>query len=164
MPAGFELQNSPAEVERRRDVERPLVLLSTSGTRLMAESSLRHTTYAASLRNTSAVAAHVAARHERVLVVGAQSRREFREEDQLCCARIAAALAQDGYSPLDERTADLISYWDGASDDAFTGSRSVDYLLTTGQRHDLDFILGHVDDLDDVFEVVDGELVRAAAA
>jgi 2-phosphosulfolactate phosphatase len=160
MPYGFEIQNSPAEVERRRDVERPLILLSTSGTRVMWEGAAHCTTYAACLRNASAQAAYMAARHERLLLVGAQTRGEFREEDQLCCARIAAALVNEGYRPTDGRTADVIARWEGAPDDAFTGSRSVDYLLATDQRCDLDFILGHVGDIDDVFELVQGELVK----
>ena len=35
MPAGFELTNSPAQLAARSDVSRPLVLLSSTGTRLM---------------------------------------------------------------------------------------------------------------------------------
>jgi len=32
MAEGFEVNNSPAEISKRRDLERPLVLLSSSGT------------------------------------------------------------------------------------------------------------------------------------
>jgi hypothetical protein len=41
----------------------------------------------------------------------------------------------------------------------------VDFLRRTSQLRDLDFILAHIDDLRDVFEVRDGEvkMVRAAA-
>jgi hypothetical protein len=35
--------------------------------------------------------------------------------------------------------------------DAFLGSKSVDYLASTGQLSDLDFILEHVDDIHAVF-------------
>jgi len=160
MPYGFEMQNSPAEAERRGDVERPMILLSTSGTRVMWEAALGRTTYAGCLRNTSAQAAHLSAHHDRVLLVGAETRGEFREEDQLCCARIGRALLEEGYRPRDARTAEIIERWGRAPDDAFTGGRSVEYLASTGQRHDLQFILEHIDDLNGVFELVDGELVE----
>src|SRR5437879_10748688 len=35
LPAGFELGNSPAELARRTDVDRPMVLVSSSGTPLL---------------------------------------------------------------------------------------------------------------------------------
>ena len=35
MPPGFHMNNSPAELAQRNDVERPLILLSSSGTRLI---------------------------------------------------------------------------------------------------------------------------------
>src|SRR6266436_4678210 len=37
MPPGFNLTNSPAQVAMRADIERPLILLSSSGTRLCHE-------------------------------------------------------------------------------------------------------------------------------
>ncbi len=47
MPSGFELQNSPSSIERRDDLERPAVLLSSSGTRLLHEASGADAVYAA---------------------------------------------------------------------------------------------------------------------
>src|SRR5437879_1743632 len=35
MPYGFDLNNSPADLEVRTDIHRPVILLSTSGTRLI---------------------------------------------------------------------------------------------------------------------------------
>ena len=37
MPYGFDLQNSPFLIASRTDVDRPMILLSTSGTRLITE-------------------------------------------------------------------------------------------------------------------------------
>ena len=37
MPYGFDMQNSPAQLEARTDISRPMILLSTSGTRLISE-------------------------------------------------------------------------------------------------------------------------------
>ena len=48
--------------------------------------------YVACLRNYSALIAYLAAHHPMVAVIGAGSRGEFREEDQLCCAWIAEGL------------------------------------------------------------------------
>src|SRR6266571_6251446 len=35
MPYGFDLNNSPAALESRTDIHRPMILLSTSGTKVM---------------------------------------------------------------------------------------------------------------------------------
>ena len=42
-------------------------------------------------------------------VIGAGSRGEFREEDQLCCAWVGDLLVEAGYEPADARTADVIA-------------------------------------------------------
>jgi hypothetical protein len=55
---------------------------------------------------------------------------------------------------------ELVKHWGDAPDDAFLGGRSVEYLEATGQMHDADFILGHVDDLDCTFELRAGEVVH----
>ena len=158
MPYGFELQNSPAAIATREDVERPLLLLSTSGTRVMHEAAQNHVTYAACLRNAAAQARHLAARDESVLLVGAATRGEFREEDMLCCARIGRALVEGGYRARDAQTEEIIDRWGTADDDAFVNGASVAYLDATNQHADLDFILEHIDDLESVFEVTGDEL------
>ena len=38
-PPNFEIQNSPAEIAAREDIDRPLILVSTSGTRLIANAA-----------------------------------------------------------------------------------------------------------------------------
>jgi 2-phosphosulfolactate phosphatase len=162
MPYGFNVQNSPAEIADRSDVERPVILLSTSGTRLMFEAERHGATYVASLRNASATAAHLAEEGGPVMVLGAGSRGEFRGEDKLCCARIARDLLERGFEAKDEPTKRIVAEWGQADDDAFVGGPSSEYLLRTGQGRDLDFVLSHIDDLDDAFELREGELVRAA--
>jgi 2-phosphosulfolactate phosphatase len=49
--------------------------------------------------------------------------------------------------------------WRSAPAEACLCSRSVDFLKRTGQLGDLDFILAHVDDLDQVFGMRAGEVV-----
>src|SRR5260221_11241624 len=51
MPSGFHLNNSPAQLAARTDIERPLILLSSSGTRLCHEGTLCDARFVASLRN-----------------------------------------------------------------------------------------------------------------
>ena len=92
MPENFDLPNSPARLNGRTDVDRPMVLLSTTGTRVIWAARKNASCYIACLRNYRAVVQHLARNHAKVAVIGAGSRDEFREEDQLCCAWIARDL------------------------------------------------------------------------
>jgi 2-phosphosulfolactate phosphatase len=150
VPYGFDLDNSPAELARRSDVQRSAILLSTSGTRLLCQAGRSARVYAACLRNYTAQIRHLAGRYPRIAVVGAGARGVFREEDQQCCAWIAQGLVEAGHRP-DLHTANLIARWRGTPIDAWKGSDSVRYLRRTGRLQDLEFILDHVDDLDAVF-------------
>jgi hypothetical protein len=66
-----------------------------------------------------------------------------------------------GYGAADASTEDVIQRFGDAPDDAFLEGRSATYLRDTGQERDLAFVLEHVNDLDAVFVVDQGE-VRAA--
>lgn len=161
-PYGFHLTNSPAQLTQVTEQHRPIILLSSSGTGLMFESRKAEAGYVACLRNYTAVARHVADRHRRVAVIGAGTRGEFREEDQLCCAWIADLLVAAGFAAENEDTVEVIERWRGQPAGRIVESRSATYLRDSGQLADLDFILAHVDDVDEV-PVMDGEeLVHAA--
>jgi 2-phosphosulfolactate phosphatase len=165
MPYGFDLQNSPVAVAERPDVWRPAILLSTSGTPLLTRAAAAGPAYAACLRNWSATADHVAAAAGGdVDVVGAGTRGEFREEDQLCCAWIAARLIGAGLAPADAATAALVERWRDADVAEITRGKSAAYLRDTGQSHDIDFVLAHVDDVGAVCVMAAGELVVATDA
>jgi 2-phosphosulfolactate phosphatase len=164
-PYGFDLNNSPAALAGRSDVGRPMVLLSTSGTRLMCAAGPNGGAHVACLRNWTAQAERLAEDGRDVALVGAGTRGEFREEDQLCCAWIAHRLLGAGFAPANEETAKLVDRWVGVEPaDAFSMSRSTEYLRATGQVADLDFILAHQDDIDAVFVLAGGEVVRLAAS
>jgi len=163
VPASFEMDNSPALLACRTDIDRPLVLVSSSGTRVIHEATGCDAVYLACFRSYSLLAAHLAARHDRIAVIGAGTKGEFREEDQICCAWIAAALIGRGYQTEGVHTVDVVRRWGDAPPAACMCSRSVDFLKRTGQLRDLDFILGHIDDLRQVFEIRNGE-VRTSAA
>jgi 2-phosphosulfolactate phosphatase len=165
MPAGFDLTNSPAQLASRSDVSRPLVLLSSTGTRLMCEIRHSDAAYLACFRNYSATIEHLAKNHDAVTLIGAGTRGEFREEDQMCCAWIADALIQSGFAAEDDITRRLVERWRGAPHDAFLMSKSVAYLQRSGQLRDLDFILEHFDDVQIPGKVVaNGGTTRAVAA
>lgn len=146
VPAGFHEVNSPAVMEELAEKDRPVVLLSTNGTRLLQPDPRRATTYAACLRNASAQADWLIGRHRRVALVGAGSRGQFREEDQYGCARLAVPLLEAGFVP-GGMTLDVVQRWQGRPPTAFADGASADYLRRTGQLADLDFVLAHDDDI-----------------
>jgi 2-phosphosulfolactate phosphatase len=160
MPYGFHLNNSPADLVPRTDIYRPMILLSTSGTRIICVAEEGQAVYVASLQNFSAQARYVAGLHPKVVVIGAGSRGEFRDEDQLCCAWIADQLLAAGYESSDARTEEIVRRWRGAPVESITQGASADYLRNTGQVRDLDYILAHVDDLDEVYRYEDGQVVK----
>jgi 2-phosphosulfolactate phosphatase len=160
-PYGFDMQNSPTQMEALQDGSRPIILLSTSGTRLVADAASHGSSYLACLRNAGAQASHLAAKQCDVLILGADSRGEFRAEDQLCAARIARALLEHGYRVEGNASAEVLERFADARDDAFVDGRSARYLRDTGQEADLRFVLEHVDDLDEVFTVRDGMVCAA---
>lgn len=157
-PNGFHLHNSPYDLACRHDVERPMVLLSSSGTRLICAMTGSANAYVASLRNHSAVARHLLERHDRVALIGAGSKGTFRDEDQLCCALIAGRLLRAGFEARDPRTLALVEYWTHLPLETITDGDSARYLQRSGQARDLEFVLTHVDDLDLVCRFEGGEV------
>jgi 2-phosphosulfolactate phosphatase len=165
MPHGFELTNSPAQLAARSDVSRPVVLLSSTGTRLMCGIMQSDSAYLACFRNYSATIVHLANEHDAATLIGAGTNGDFREEDQMCCAWIAEGLIQSGFDPEDDTTLRMIERWHGAPRDAFRISQSVAYLRRSGQLRDLEFILSHFDDVDTPAKVsANGDTALAAAA
>jgi 2-phosphosulfolactate phosphatase len=160
LPERFHLQNSPVAMERRRDVERPAILVSSSGTRIFHEAAFAGAVYAACLRNARAQAEHLIANHERVALIGAGTKGEFRSEDQFGCARIAAPLTAAGYAAADEATRQVVSRWRNAPVELCARGPSADYLRRTGQTDDLEFVLARLDDVATVFRFEREELVK----
>jgi 2-phosphosulfolactate phosphatase len=164
VPGGFEITNSPALLAARKDVERPMILLSSSGSKIMHEAQFADAGYVACLRNYSAQVEHLARQHSRVVIIGAGSRGEFREEDQLCCAWIGRGLLHHGFVPEDQMTADVIERWRDANVEGMLVSNSVKYLRRTGQLEDLDYILAHIDDVASAFPIRGQEVVQEPVA
>jgi len=170
VPYGFDLTNSPVQVAALSRIpsgfftaaHRPLVLVSSSGTRLLMNAVGAKAVYISCMRNYSAVAEYLQGRHDHIAILGAGTRGEFRREDQIGCAWLAEKLVAAGYRPESPRTRHLIERWRGADFNIVREGRSADYLRRSGQVHDLEFVLHHIDDLDVVPELVDGCLVPVA--
>jgi len=165
MPSGFDMNNSPAELVNRSDISRPLVLLSSSGTRLIINASGCDLLYLACFRNSSATAVRlIQENHPRIALLGAGSRGEFREEDQICCAWIAAQLLKAGYIAENEATVQVVDRWAHARADDCLISRSVAFLTRTHQFADLEFVLEKIDDLHEACVLQNGMTTLAPVA
>ena len=160
---GFDINNSPVELALRTYVGRPVILLSSSGTKLIHEAKACDVVYLACFRNHSYTVSDLRMRYARVAVIGAGSRGEFRKEDQMCCAWIARDLAATGYIPEDRRTVDLINRWNREGPEAAGKGKSADYLRRSGQIQDLEFVLTHINDLRAAY-VMKGSEVTALPA
>jgi Phosphosulfolactate phosphohydrolase and related enzymes len=160
MPVGFDINNSPAELSLRDDVFRPLVMLSSSGTKLMSNGGCCDAMYLACFRNCASLGGLLArGAHRKIALIGAGSRGEFREEDQIACAWVAKHLVQAGYHPGNAKTEEVLGKWQHAAPAECLISRSVDYLRRTDQLADLHFILNRINDLEDSFLLRNGEVV-----
>jgi 2-phosphosulfolactate phosphatase len=161
-PYGFDLTNSPAQIAGRTDIERPMVLVSSSGTQLILTAAESRGVYLSCLRNYVAVAEHLKEYHTRVAIIGAGTRGQFRREDQIGCALVAECLLAAGYEPENQQTLQYVARWTSVSPDArleaIRDGRSADYLRRSGQEEDLEFVLAHVNDLETVPALVDLEL------
>lgn len=162
MPYGFDVTNSPVEIESRKDISRPAILVSSSGIPLLYSLRGSNSVYVACLRNYSSTVKHIARQYNRVIVLGAPTRGEFREEDQLCCAWIAAGLIKAGYISEDEKTIDVVNRWREKPVTVCGEGKSAEYLRRSGQIKDLDFILRHVDDLDLPLKIANDEIVKVS--
>lgn len=159
MPDGFDMNNSPAQLLLRNDQHCPVIMLSSSGTQLMHESQTCETAYVACLRNYRFLANHLAGLFPKVAIIGAGSRGEFREEDQMCCAWIAEELLKAGYTAENSGTMELVESWSGLRVEACLTGNSAAYLKNSNQLDDLDFILAHINDVPSAFTLEDGEVV-----
>lgn len=143
-PEGFDLQNSPVALAARVDVERPVVLLTTSGAPTMCRAEEAAPTWIGSLRNVGPTAD--ALRGVARVAILAVSPDELRIEDAICAARLARALG--GGEGSDDETMRLEATYGDLPLDRIRTGKSAAYLRRSGQVDDLEFILRHIDDVD----------------
>lgn len=160
-PDAFGFDNSPAALERVGG-SAPVVLLTSAGTLLLTNCRGAADVYVASLRNLAATAERVA-EHGRVALIGAGTRGRPRPEDQLVCAWIGGRLLELGFAPESERTLAEVQEWRGADLEVLRSSPSASYLRSANHHADIDFVLSHVDDINEV-AVYNGQQVSLLSA
>lgn len=156
VPYGFDVTNSPVQLLAHSQIpcgaytssERPVILVSSSGAQLLANAAEAKDVYLGCLRNISALTRHLAKNHDKVAILGAGTRGVFRREDQIGCTWIAARLLEHGFECADPETRDLTTYWANQPIDVIREGKSAEYLINTGQAHDLEFVIHYQDDLD----------------
>jgi len=147
-PAGtFEAADGPAALLQRDETGRPLVLASPPGTELVALASRPGPVLLACFRNLSATAAALAPQN-RVALLAAGWHEEFSCEDQMAAAWIAQRLVEQGFEPADRRTAEAIRRWSGISPALAGWGNSAAALRRAGRGDEVEFVLAHVDDVD----------------
>jgi 2-phosphosulfolactate phosphatase len=154
----FDLNNSPAAIDLVEG--KTIVLLSTSGTRVMHGAQIASQVYVGCLRNARATAKALAATGRDVVFLAACTRGEFRDEDQLLAGWIARELSRSGYQLRGDVTHEMLERWGDAPPEAMLDSASVAFLRRAGHEDDLDFVLTRIDDLDFAVRLSDGEFVR----
>jgi len=162
MPYGFDFNNSPTEIEACKDISRPAIIVSSSGTPLFQLLKRHNSAYVACFRNYGSTARHLISHYDHVAIIGAPTRGEFREEDQMCSAWIAADLVRSGFEPEDQRTIEIYNLWKDLPIKAWANGKSAEYLNSTGQTRDLEFLLGHVNDLDFALAIKGDEIVKVS--
>jgi 2-phosphosulfolactate phosphatase len=134
-------------------------MVSSSGAPLMLEGGgLDEGADVACFRNFRAIARELIGNYDRVAIIGAGSRGEFREEDKICCAWLGGLLVDAGYVAETDETKRVIERWRDARATASEISNSVAYLRRSGQLRDYDFIVDHVDDVDLACSIVGNEV------
>jgi 2-phosphosulfolactate phosphatase len=155
----FDLNNSPAAIDRVEG--KTIILLSTSGTRVIHGAQVASDVYVGCLRNAAATANALAATGRDVVFLAACTRGEFRDEDQLFAGWVARDLSRAGYELRGEVTHEMLERWAEAPPEAILGSASVAFLRKAGHLDDLEFVLTRIDDLDFAVRLADGEFVRS---
>jgi 2-phosphosulfolactate phosphatase len=157
--AGFDFGNSPVAVDGIEN--RTIILLSTSGTRVLMGARAAADVFVGCLRNAAATSAAVAVLERDVVFLAACTRGEFRDEDRLLAGWTVRDLVRSGYEPADALTRETAAVWGDAPASAILNSASVEFLRRGGHEADLEFILARIDDLPFAVKVSGDELQRA---
>jgi 2-phosphosulfolactate phosphatase len=162
MPYGFDMTNTPAGIAVQPETERPMVLLSSSGTELIMAAAGARALAISCFRNFTAVAEWIVRQEsEDVAVLGAGTRGQFRIEDQMGCSWVASLLVEAGFAPATPQTREYIYRWRDAAPEEALRSESAAYLKNSNQQPDIDFVMAHIDDLILVPVLRNYELVAA---
>jgi len=131
---------------------------------MLAAAVRRARVFVACLRNLEATANEVSVHHQRVVILGAGEAGEVCSEDQMVASWLAVHLQRRGFELEGRNTADEVDRW-RTFDPSLVGlSRSAERLRARGRGAEVDFVLGHVDDVSVACAYADGELRDPAAA
>lgn len=131
---------------------------------MLAAAARRARVFVTCLRNLEATAHEVSLHHQRVVILGAGEAGEICSEDQMAASWLAMRFRQRGFELEGRNTSDEVERW-GTFDPSLVGlSRSAESLRARGRGADVDFVLGHVDDVNLACTWADGELRDPAAA
>jgi phosphosulfolactate phosphohydrolase-like enzyme len=161
-PREFQKNFGPVDLDRRSDVERPLVLVSPWAS-LLENTAGSRAVYVACFRNLAATVDFIAEADDRVALLGAGYGGEQRCEDRIAAAVMARRLIETAFEPEDLTTVQEVSSWAQADISILALGKSADYLRRQRRDHELDFVLTHRDDVNLVCVYEDGE-VRVAAS
>lgn len=161
---GGEMLDSPAQIERRGEIERPLVHYSSpTGELLAACGHQAPEIYVTGLRNLGATARLLAARARNVAILGAGYHSEFSCEDQFACAQLAYRLIEHGFELGDLRSMEIVRRWRDADPSLLSWGNSAAALRRQRRGEDIDFVLAHFDDLPWACRYeANGEITRVA--
>ena len=99
-----------------------------------------------------------------MVILGAGEAGEICSEDQMAASWLALRFHHRGFDFEGRNTVDEVERW-GTFDPSLVGlSRSAESLRARGRGADVDFVLGHVDDVNVACAYADGELRDPAAA
>jgi phosphosulfolactate phosphohydrolase-like enzyme len=144
---------------------RPGALLHVSPfAEMLAAAARRARVFVACLRNLEATAKEVSQHHQRVAILGAGEAGEVSSEDQMAAAWLALRLHHRGFELEGRNTADEVGRWGTFDPSLVSLSRSAENLRARGRGADVDFVLGHADDVNVACAYADGELRDPAAA
>jgi len=161
VPYGFNMTNSPVEIMNSNEVHRPIIFISSSGSQLVRNSIGADAIYIGCFRNFSAIANYAGKLHQKIAVIGAGTRGQFRREDLMGCAWIGEMLQKIGFEAGNPLTTGYLNRWKGQTSEIVREGRSAEYLKKSDQVKDLDFTIKHIDDLHIVPLLIDGEIVDA---
>ena len=131
---------------------------------MLAAAARRSRVFVACLRNLEATAKEVSLHHQRVVILGAGEAGEVCSEDQMAAAWLAQRFHHRGFELEGMNTVDEVGRWSTFDPSMVNLSRSAEYLRARGRSADVDFVLGHVDDVNVACAYADGELRDPAAA
>ncbi|ABX04213.1 MAG TPA: 2-phosphosulfolactate phosphatase [Herpetosiphon sp.] len=157
--AGFDYTNSPYDLEQTDLTGRIMVITTSTGTRLIAESMGAAHILIGTTINARAVANKMAQLGNQWAIIGAGTRGEFRPEDKVGCAVIAQYFLQVTGETTDSATQAFIDEFGSNSYEHISQSPSTIKLLSLGRACDVDFVLNHPD----AFEIVPQVILKQAA-